>query len=59
MQDEQQPRVPLEERLAEYAAGGTDPVPPQLLRKYIAYARAHVHPALSEDAKQVRLCYHA
>ena len=31
-----------------------DPVPHALLRKYIAYARTHVHPVLSSEAKQVR-----
>lgn len=30
-----------------------DPVPHRLLRKYIAYARTHVHPVLSSEAKQV------
>ena len=30
-----------------------DPVPHALLRKYIAYARTHVHPVLSGEAKQV------
>lgn len=33
------------------AAGG-QPLPQQLLRKYIAYARAHVQPALSDAAKE-------
>ncbi|CAL8468614.1 g8154 [Coccomyxa elongata] len=46
-------RAPLEEQLLVYTAADEDPVPPQLLRKYIAYARAHVHPVLSNDAKQV------
>ena len=46
-------RCPLEEQLLVYTAADEDPVPPQLLRKYIAYARAHVHPVLSDDAKQV------
>ncbi|KAM4695002.1 DNA helicase MCM8 isoform 2-T2 [Discoglossus pictus] len=30
-----------------------DPIPHQLLRKYIAYARQYVHPKLSPDAAQV------
>ncbi|CDF38674.1 DNA replication licensing factor MCM8 [Chondrus crispus] len=30
----------------------SDPLPPRLFRQYIAYARAHVHPALSEGAKR-------
>lgn len=29
-----------------------DPLPLPLLKKYIAYARAHVHPVLSDEAKQ-------
>ena len=32
---------------------GFDPVPTQLLRKYIAYARKYVHPSLSSDAADV------
>jgi DNA helicase MCM8 len=30
-----------------------DPLPPSLFRQYIAYAKAHCHPELSEDAKRV------
>ena len=30
----------------------TDPIPHQLLRKYIGYARQYVHPRLSTDAAQ-------
>ena len=30
-----------------------DPLPMQLLQKYIAYARQYCHPVLSDDAKQV------
>ena len=30
-----------------------DPLPPSLFRQYIAYAKAHVHPQLSEGAKTV------
>jgi DNA helicase MCM8 len=33
--------------------GDDDPLPPQLLRKYIAYAKQYVHPRLSDEAKQV------
>ena len=29
-----------------------DLLPPQLLRKYIAYARTYVHPQLDEEAKK-------
>ena len=29
-------------------------MPHALLRKYIAYARTHVHPVLSSEAKEVR-----
>ena len=34
-------------------AEGQNPVPQQLLRKYIAYARQYVQPVLSGEAKQV------
>lgn len=30
-----------------------DPLPPQLFREYIAYAREHVHPTLTDGAKRV------
>ena len=30
-----------------------DPLPMQLLQKYIAYARQYCHPVLSVDAKQI------
>lgn len=30
-----------------------DPLPMQLLQKYIAYARQYCHPVLSDDAKQI------
>ena len=30
-----------------------DPIPTQLLRKYVGYARKYVHPSLSDDAKEV------
>lgn len=30
-----------------------DPLPPQLFREYIAYAKTHVHPTLSDGAKRV------
>ena len=43
-------RASLEERLLVYTAADADPVPQQLLRKYIAYARAYVHPKLSDEA---------
>ena len=36
-----------------YTEFDQDPVPHALLRKYIAYARTHVHPVLSSEAKQV------
>lgn len=31
----------------------TDPLPPSLFRQYIAYAKAHVHPKLSDGAKRI------
>lgn len=49
-------RPSLEERLLVYTAADADPVPPQLMRKYIAYARTYVHPSLSAAAKEVRAC---
>jgi DNA replicative helicase MCM subunit Mcm2 (Cdc46/Mcm family) len=33
-------------------ASSNQALPPQLLRKYIAYARAHVTPVLSDEAKE-------
>ena len=36
---------------------GFDPVPTQLLRKYIAYARKYVQPHLSSDAADVIQVY--
>ena len=35
-----------------------DPLPVQLLQKYIAYARQYCHPVLSNDAKQVLKDYY-
>ena len=35
-----------------------EPVPQQLLRKYIAYARQHCHPSLSTEAKVVLKTYY-
>lgn len=31
----------------------SDPLPPSLFRQYIAYAKAHVHPKLSDGAKRI------
>ena len=47
-------RLPLAQALRTYSEEDAEPPPPQLLKKYIAYARAHVHPQLSDEAKQVR-----
>lgn len=47
--------VPLAEALRIYSDEDADPPPPQLLKKYIAYARTHVHPQLSGGARQVSL----
>lgn len=51
--DEQ--RLPLAVRLKLPADGAADGslLPMQLLRKYIAYAREHVHPVLSDEAKDI------
>ena len=48
-------RAGLAERLKVYTADDADPVPGPLMRKYIAYARTHVHPVLSPEAKKVSL----
>jgi DNA helicase MCM8 len=48
-----QNRRSLDERLLDCSGADADPVPPQLLRRFIAYARAHCHPRLSGEAKQV------
>lgn len=45
--------VPLSERLKLYPNETFDPIPHQLLRKYIAYARKYVSPTLSEDASSI------
>ncbi|GAX76612.1 hypothetical protein CEUSTIGMA_g4058.t1 [Chlamydomonas eustigma] len=45
-------RLPLSQRLMT-RHGDDDPLPPQLLRKYIAYAKQYVHPRLSDEARQV------
>lgn len=47
-----QQRLPLAESLLVYAKEDAEPPPPQLLKKFIAYARAYVHPLLSEEAKE-------
>ncbi|KAK9824829.1 hypothetical protein WJX81_003431 [Elliptochloris bilobata] len=46
-------RHSLEERLKVYTEEDQDPLPLPLLRKYIAYARTHVHPVISSEAKEV------
>ncbi|XP_065348176.1 DNA helicase MCM8 isoform X2 [Cloeon dipterum] len=45
--------VPLSERLKQPQAEQLDLIPPQLLRKYIAYAKKNVHPKLSKEAAEV------
>lgn len=44
---------PLAERLKSKPGEDIDPVPPQLLRKYIAYARKYVQPQLSKESAKV------
>ncbi|CAI9575112.1 unnamed protein product, partial [Staurois parvus] len=44
---------PLKERLKGRPGEYFDPIPHQLLRKYIGYARQYVHPKLSLDAAHV------
>ncbi|XP_015272970.1 PREDICTED: DNA helicase MCM8, partial [Gekko japonicus] len=44
---------PLSERLKVTPGESFDPIPHQLLRKYVGYARQYVHPRLSPEAAQV------
>uniref|UniRef100_A0AAR2J0Z5 DNA helicase MCM8 n=1 Tax=Pygocentrus nattereri TaxID=42514 RepID=A0AAR2J0Z5_PYGNA len=44
---------PLSERLKVFPGENLDPIPHQLLRKYVGYARHYVHPSLSAEAAQV------
>ena len=48
-------RTSLEDELKVYGEEDADPLPQQLMQKYIAYARTFIHPTLSPDAKQVIL----
>lgn len=43
----------LSERLKVRRGEHFDPVPPQLLRKYIGYARQYIHPSLESSAAEV------
>nr|XP_056712015.1 DNA helicase MCM8 [Euleptes europaea] len=47
------PDKPLSERLKVIPGETFDPIPHQLLRKYVGYARQYVHPRLSPEAAQV------
>ncbi|XP_054834584.1 DNA helicase MCM8 [Eublepharis macularius] len=47
------PDKPLSERLKVIPGESFDPIPHQLLRKYVGYARQYVHPRLSPEAAQV------
>ncbi|KAG5857422.1 hypothetical protein ANANG_G00019300 [Anguilla anguilla] len=44
---------PLSDRLKVLPGEALDPIPHQLLRKYVGYARHYVHPTLSAEAAQV------
>ena len=44
----------LEATTQVYTEEDQDPLPLPLLRKYISYARAHVRPVLSDEAKEAR-----
>ncbi|PIK54156.1 putative DNA replication licensing factor MCM8 isoform 2 [Apostichopus japonicus] len=44
---------PLAERLKAKRGEDCDPIPSQLLRKFIAYARKYVHPQLSKESAKV------
>ncbi|KAL1915308.1 uncharacterized protein VTP21DRAFT_6766 [Calcarisporiella thermophila] len=48
-----QEKLSLDERLKYREGEKMFPIPPALLRKYIAYARKYVHPRLSKDAAKV------
>ena len=50
-------RMSLEDQLKVYGEEDADPLPQQLMQKYIAYARMFVHPTLSPDAEQVILSH--
>ena len=43
----------LQERLKIRRGDEFDPIPCQLLRKYVGYARKYVHPKLGEEASEV------
>lgn len=52
------PLPPIEDRLRVQYVQDFEPLPPRLLRKYIAYARKYVSPVLSEEAREVlKQCY--
>lgn len=48
----------LQERLKLSAAEAAAPLPQQLLRKFISYARGYVHPVLSQEARQTLQDYY-
>ena len=50
-------RLPLAQSLLVYGQEDAEPPPPQLLKKFIAYARAYVHPQLSDGARQACKSY--
>ena len=50
-------RLPLEQQLRVSASAIRNPVPPQLLRKYIAYTQLYAAPVLSAEAKEARLTH--
>nr|CAD7574505.1 unnamed protein product [Timema californicum] len=45
--------ISLRERLTLHSDDELDPIPHQLLRKYVSYARKYVHPVLSPEAAAV------
>ncbi|BFU22709.1 DNA replication licensing factor, putative [Entamoeba histolytica HM-1:IMSS-B] len=44
-------RISLRDYLSDHSVESSDPLPPRLFRKYLAYARANIHPQLNEEAK--------
>ena len=47
-------RLPLVQQLQASASARRNPVPPQLLQKYIAYAQLYTAPVLCAEAKEAR-----
>ena len=44
-------RISLREYLSDHKNESNDPLPPRLFRKYLTYAKTHIHPKLNQEAK--------